>query len=607
MTEPDTAPMPLASGFAPATREQWLAEVRKVLMRGQPDATYADFEAAFAKRLIARTDDGVAIQPLYTADDAPSVDLAPGQAPFVRSTHATPVPWEVRQRVWPSVADSSAVGELESGATGVLITMADGVDLSRALDGVLLDLAPVSLSSATPNQAGLLIDIWESSGVEPHERRGSLGIDPLGDWLRTGGAGDLDQRIEELAVLVQRAHLSAPQARTVLVDGTVWHDAGATDAQELAWTIAAGLWVARELTKHGVDLDIAIGSIEFRFAATAEQFPTIAKLRAARWLWARALEVAGVGEADRAMRIHAESSRVMLTRYDVWVNILRSTVATFAAAVGGADAITVWPHDVLLTSTGSPLGRRIARNTQSILQLESNLSRVIDPAGGSWFVESLTHDLAQHAWRLMQNTEREGGIVDAVTSGGIHEALAKAVDDRARGIATRRRPITGVSEFPNIDETVTASPVKESARIGPLFEALTLHRAAEDFEEQRSRAEAMAEQPLIFLATLGSAAQYTARMTFAKNFFETAGIKTVSGPVADFAQAETDLVCLCSTDEMYAEQAESAVQALRDEGARRVYLAGRGMQLPGVDEQIGVGSDVLDVLTRALDMMGASR
>lgn len=600
-------PLSLASGFAPATRGDWLAEVRRVLLKGRPEATDEDFAQAFTRRLVTRTDDGLDIQPLYTADDAPSNALAPGQAPFLRSAHATAVPWEIRQRVWPTIEGSRAVGELESGATGVLIDATGQSTLAAALDGVLLDLAPVSLSGASIDRAGELLDIWESAGIADHQRRGSVGIDPLGDWARSGGAFDLDERMDALAAFVIRARDAAPHAQVVLVDGTVWHDAGATDAQELAWTVAAGLWVTRGLVANGVDLTTAVRAIEFRFAATAEQFPTVAKLRAARWLWARALEAAGVDEADRAMRIHAESSQVMLTRYDVWVNILRSTVATFAAAVGGADAITVLPHDSLLTPGGSPLGRRVARNTQSILQLESNLSRVVDPAGGSWFVESLTRDLAHCAWAMVQQTERDGGIVAMLESGIVHAALDESLERRARSVATRQRPITGVSEFPNIEELSprVQSPTDHGG--GVVFAPVVLHRLAEDFEEQRARADALDTRPAIYLATLGTPAQFTARVTFAKNFFETAGIRTIAGPVEGFERSGVDLVCLCSADGVYADQAQPAVEALRSAGARRVFLAGRGVQVPGVDEEIGVGVDVLDVLTRALDELGAPR
>ena len=608
----------LAGAFDAATRDQWLDEVRRVLLKGRPDATDDDFEKAFERRLVTRTDDGIEIQPLYTAVDAPVDDLAPGQAPFVRSTHAGPVAWEIRQRVWPTLPDSSAVSELESGATGVLITLTDSLDdddalVARALEGVLLDLAPVSISAADPQgqvvAARALMRAWESAGISPDARRGTLGLDPLGTWARSGGTFDLGAAVSEAADLVRDAGSQAPTARVMVVDGTVWHEAGATQAQELAWTVASGVWIVRQLVARGIPLAQASAALEFRFAATDDQFLTIAKLRAARRLWARVAELSGLDEPDRAMTMHAEVSRVMLTRYDTWVNTLRSTVACFAAAVGGADSITVLPHDALISEGGTSLGRRVARNTQSILQLESHLARVIDPAGGSWFVESLTTDLADAAWTLVQETDSSGGIVAMLESQDIHDRLDQARASRQDQVATRKRPLTGLSEFPNIDELPPPVTPATSARESS-FPPVTLHRLSEDFEEQRARADAQAaagERPVIFLATLGTVAESTARATYAKNLFEAGGIRTVTGSVAEFASSGATVACLCSTDALYADEGAAAIERLRAEGATRVYLAGRGVDLPGVDEEVGMGCNVLDVLTRALDSLGVAR
>lgn len=611
-----TSSLTLAASFDTATRDQWMDEVRRVLLKGKPDATEADFLAAFDKRLVTRTDDGIEIQPLYTAADVSSPDIAPGQSPFVRSTHAAPVPWEIRQRVWTGVEGSSAVTELESGATGLLLTLgADATDLGVAMQGVLLDLAPVSIevrddAAAQVRAARSLLAAWDAAAIAIDDRHGSLGLDPLGAWARSGGAFDLDAVMDDVAELVRNVAAAAPSARSIVVDGTVWHDAGATEGQELAWTIAAGTWTVRELVARGVTLDAAVNALEFRLAATDDQFLTIAKLRAARRLWARVVEAAGLPADKQAMTLHVETSRVMLTRYDTWVNSLRSTVACFAAAVGGADAITVLPHDLLLASGGSALGRRVARNTQSILMLESHLARVVDPAGGSWFVESLTDDLAQVAWGLVQESERAGGIAAQLESRRIEGALTAAREDRQRKVATRRIPLTGLSEFPNIDEQPPAPQAAAEAPSGVSFAPLTLHRLSDDFEVQRARADAQAaagDRPVIYLATVGTAAQSTARATFAKNLFEAGGIRTIAGPVDGFASSGATVACLCSADPVYAESGSQAVADLKAAGATRIYLAGKGVGIDGIDEEVGLGCDVLDVLTRALDSLGVAR
>jgi methylmalonyl-CoA mutase len=616
-----TESLTLAGDFPAATREQWLAEVGRVLLRGVTDASDEDLQRAFAKRLVSRTDDGIEIQPLYTAADAPAPAPSPGQAPFVRSTHAAPVPWEIRQRVWPDVEGSSAVTELESGATGVLVTMAQpvsdpGVLLDRALDGVLLELAPVSLAlSRVSDQVECgraLLDRWDAASCPTDARHGTLGVDPLAAWARAGGSFDLAVALDAVASLVLDARERAPRARVLVIDGALWHEAGATEAQELGWSIASAAWLVRELVSREVPLDVAVAAIEFRLAATDDQFLTIAKMRAARRLWARVLEVAGLPEHQRAMVLHAETSRAMLTRYDTWVNTLRSTVACFAAGVGGADAVTVLPHDELLQVGGSALGRRVARNTQTILQLESHLTRVVDMAGGSWFVESLTEQLAERAWAIVQEVDAAGGITMPLESGAIGSAADRAREAREAQVATRRRPLTGLSEFPDITEPAPAPRVIPTGQPEPgaRFTPFVLHRLADGFEQQRARADALSrsgEQPVVFLATLGSVAQSTARSTYAKNLFEAAGIRTVAGPVEEFAGSGATVACLCSSDPVYAETGADAAALLRAAGAERIYLAGRGVDVPGVDEEVGVGSDVLDVLTRALDSMGASR
>lgn len=610
-----TEPLDLGADFPSVDRDDWLAGVRKVLTRNHPDATDDEVAALFAKQLVTRTEDGFDLQPLYTAADAPDPRTPPGAFPYVRGTHHDPRDWEIRQRVWPDVDGSDAVTELEQGATGVLVEVggdATSSDLDRILDGVLLDLAPVSLSTPASSNgveaARSLMAVWETRSIEPGARRGSLGVDPIGAWARSGGSTALDT--DTIAELVDELAESAPNARALVADGTVWHDAGATDGQELAWTIAAAVEMVRRLAAAGVDTERAFASIEFRLAATADQFATICKLRAARALWSRIGELSGVAPERCAMFVHADASRPMLTRYDPWVNSLRSTVACFAAALGDADAITITPHDALIEPGGSALGRRLARNTQSVLLLESNLARVTDIAGGSWYVERRTDQLADVAWAELQRVEGVGGLVAAVENGSVHEAIAVVTAQRSQAVATRKRPLTGLTEFPNIAETpppVTDPTARPTSGAGTPFEPFTLRRLSDDFERLRARADAVAsggERPTLFLAALGGPAASTARATFAKNFFEVAGIHTIEGDVADFDPSVTTFACLCSSDPVYEAQGTDAVRALRDSGATTIYVAGRGVDLEGVDGEIGLGVDLLDTLGRTLDQMG---
>ncbi len=619
-----TGPLELGAAFPAATHEQWMDGVRSVVLKGTPDASDEDFAAAFARQLVHVTEDGIEIAPLYSADDAMAPAGLPGFAPFVRSAHAAPVPWEIRQRVWPDVDGSTGVRELESGATGLLIELppdADAAQLERSLEGVYVDLAPVSLAAPRGDDgvagARLLCDLWDARDLAAEDRTGTLGVDPIGAWARTGGATDLTAGFAGTAALVAELAVSAPAAHVVVADGTLWHDAGATIGQELAWTLAAAARTVRELVAAGVSVEQAFATIEFRWAATADQFETIAKLRAARRLWARIAEVSDVSPAARAMYQHADGSKAMMGRYDPWVNSLRSTVACFAAAMGGADAITIWPHDILTQRGGTSLGRRVARNTQSVLQAESHLSRVVDPAGGSWYVEHLTDDLARTAWTLLQQIEAAGGIEVALERGAIHTDLQQARTARAQLLATRKRPLTGITEFPNIDEASPPFhdpwpvPTPSQAAATQRFEPLGVQRHAEDVEAQRARADqhttATGQRPTVYLAALGSQAASTARVTFASNLFAVGGIATVTGPPAEFAASGCALACLCSSDAIYRADGESAARDLREAGASRIYLAGRGIDLDGVDEEVGLGTNVLDVITRALDELGVER
>lgn len=288
-------------------------------------------------------------------------------------------------------------------------------------------------------------------------------------------------------------------------------------AQELGASLATGVAYLRELTGAGLSVEQACAQIEFRYAATADQFLTIAKLRAARRLWARVAEVCGAPGAGAQVQ-HAVTSPVMMSRRDPWVNMLRTTIATLAAGVG-ADSVTVLPFDHAL---GLPdaFARRIARNTSTILIEESHLSRVIDPAGGSWYVEKLTDELAHAGWEFFQGIEQSGGQAAALRSGRLGQDLADTWAARSVKLAKRREPITGVSEFPNLAERpVERLPAPESPSGG-----LPRVRRDEAYEELRARSDAhlaaTGARPRIYLATIGPAAAHTARSTFVANLFQ---------------------------------------------------------------------------------------
>src|SRR4051812_8854890 len=399
----------LAAEFPAATREQWRELVAGVLRKSGRDDLPDPVEDAL-RRPVAT---GVTVAPLYTAEDAGDLPTAagmPGLAPYVRGARAggdpesgVPGGWDIRQRhAHPDVAvtKDAVAADLENGVTSLWLVLGEGAipveSLREVLSDVLLDLAPVTLQGGTQAAEAFLDFVDGRTDLAPGS---ALGLDPLG----VQAAGGEEQDLTGLADVARRA-AAHEGLRTVVVDGTVFADAGASAVEELGCSLAAGVAYLRALTDGGLSVDEAFGQLEFRYSATADQFTTIAALRAGRRLWDRVGDASGASADVRAQRQHAVTSSVMTTRRDPWVNMLRTTIACFAAGVGGADVVTVQPFDAALGLPDS-FSRRIARNTQNLLIEEGSLARVLDPAGGSWYVESLTEELAQGAWSWFTEIE----------------------------------------------------------------------------------------------------------------------------------------------------------------------------------------------------------
>ncbi|WP_017934664.1 methylmalonyl-CoA mutase family protein [Nocardioides sp. Iso805N] len=573
------------------TREEWEQGAAGVLRKsgrigeGDPDSL------VWAK-LTRTTLDGIGVTPLgIPGGDSVSVRPARVGAWDIRSLIADP---DAKR------ANEAALVDLDGGVTSLWVSADAQTDLAATLDGVLLDLAPVVLDApAAPLAlAQAFLAYADERGVDPHPGS-NLGADPIGAALRASAVGQdrastssADDAVSftgavSFTELVEVARLAHGHGILgVVADATAAHDLGASDAQELGYGIYVATQYLRALAGAGLSIEEAAGLIEFRFAATDEQFPTIAKLRAARQLWTRVLELSGVSTGVDT-RIHACTSRPMLSKYDPYVNMLRGTVAAFAAGVGGADAVTVLPFD---SANGRPegFGRRIARNVSHLLIDESHVAAVTDPAGGAYAVEQLTSDVATAGWAQFQLLEREGL---EPFRGRVAEIVAK----RELEIAKRKRPITGVSEFPNLAETLperAADPLNDRVR-----------RYAGSFEQLRDNPPA----GHVFLATLGPVAQHTARATFASNLFAAGGVGVdVAGATASPAELVAayqgqPVVCLAGADPAYAEWGQAAAEALRGAGATYVIVAGRPVDY--TDDSCAVGADALAFLHRVREKL----
>lgn len=567
------------------------------------------------RRLATELEGGLSVSWLYTAEDAlgPDPGGMPGSDPYVRGTRVG-TPWGIRQETGArtrSEANSQILEDLEGGATEVLLRLrSDGVtgvpvdgvaQLDEVLDGVHLELAPVALVSggATAAVARMLCQLFRARGGDPATTRGSLGIDPIATLVRQRAISSDEFTSPVRAALSQLAEVQTefPHLQVLAVDTAPHVDNGADVTLELA--IAMGTAIAYLRAGEAASIppeDVARG-LEFRVVTGPDQFLEIAKLRALRRLWASVLESCGVAPEGRRSPTYAQTSRRMVSSLDPWVNMLRGTSAAFAAAVGGADGITVVPFDeprgTGVSEPGS-LGRRTARNTQLVLLEEASLGRVADPAGGSWYVESLTEQLAQAAWSGLQAIERAGGVVAALASGRITDASEASGIARRDALSRRRREMTGVNTFPLLEDdgldrdTPDGTRGWEGSRDGSEFEAL------------RARA-GRCGQPALVLVNVGSLSAHVGVNLWARSFFESGGVITVSQPEAQIDLGELSVAAVCAGRD---DDPGPAIAALRKAGATRIYLAQAGSQVAlaaGADVGVHDGVDMVAVLTELLD------
>jgi methylmalonyl-CoA mutase len=609
-----TTDLPLASEFPPATREQWRKLVDGVL-KG----------ASFEKTLVSKTYDGLKIEPLYQRQ--PDARALAGRAPAA--------PWQVMARVDnpdPKAANTQALEDLENGANGLVLVCPGsigaqgfGIDtsadaLARILDGIYLDAgAPIEfqLTREAKDVPAHVAAIIKQRGLDPAACDLRIGFDPIGLMAAGSSApapwGDIAPLFARMTRTLSDEGFRGPFAAA---DARVIHNAGGSEVQELAYalSVAAAYW--RALEAGGVALEDARRMIFFRLSADADQFMTMAKFRALRKLWARVEEASGL--APQPAFIAAETAWRMMTQRDPYVNMLRVTIATFAAGLGGANAVTVLPFTSAL---GLPdaFARRVARNTQLILLEESNLAKVSDPAAGSGGIEELTDQLCRAAWMLFQDIEKAGGAAEALASGLIQSKVAETRAAHEKAIATRKDPLTGISEFAHLSEnSIKVLQATPQVALASLANALPSIRLAEPFEKLRDASDAMlkttGQRPKVFLATLGKPADFVARATFARNFFEAGGIEAVEFSGGDltgaFKASGAAFACLCSSDDVYATEAVEAAQALSAAGAEHIYLAGRPGELAeafgkaGIRHFIYAGCDVLGILREAYARLG---
>ncbi|MFG6385119.1 MAG: methylmalonyl-CoA mutase small subunit [Muribaculaceae bacterium] len=596
--------------FPPVSTEEWKAKV-------VADLKGADFD----RKLVWKTNEGFNVQPMYRAEDIASfktTDTLPGEYPYVRgiSKHND---WLTRQEIIaPSAGESNAVAleVLNKGVTSLGFKVNDAADVAALLEGIDLEKVEINLSCCPRHAveiAEALVACVKAKGAEKHFH-GSVDYNPCRPAMRHGKALDLES-VANTAVTLLETVKDVPGLKVLSVDSDMLSNSGAYIYQELGYALAWGADWLTLLTEKGIAVDEVAHRIKFNMGVSSNFFMELAKFRAARMLWAQIVKQYNPAHEDNCkMHVHASTSRFNQTIYDSHVNLLRSQTETMSAALAGVESITTTPFDVPY-KTPDAFSERIARNQQYLLKEESHLDKVIDPAGGSYYVETLTVALATEAWKLFLECEQEGGFMKLVAEGKVQDAVNASCEKRHADVARRKEILLGTNQYPNINETA-ASKIetghacgcgckdKEEAAGG---KALCGKRAASDFEELRLATEAAAKRPKVFMLTIGNLAMRLARAQFSTNFFGCAGYEiidnlgfdTVEDGVKAAFEKEADVIVLCSSDDEYATLAPEAFKLIN--GRAEFVVAGNPacteeLKAAGINDFVHVRCNVLETL-----------
>ncbi|MBO4499036.1 MAG: methylmalonyl-CoA mutase small subunit [Bacteroidaceae bacterium] len=607
----------LFSEFPPVSTEEWMEKIT-VDLKG------ADFE----KKLVWRTNEGFKVQPFYREEDLQGLDTTtkPGEFPYKRGTK-TDNSWFVRQKISAKdvkAANAKALDILNKGVDSLSFCCCKGIPsadgLKQLLQGICADCVELNFSTSPEESLTLaqeLVSYFKGNGYDLDKLRGSISYDPMGFMLRKGVEKDLS-----LALKIMETLAPLKGFRFLTVSAGSLSDSGAYCYQELGYALAWGNEYLRSLTEAGAAADVIAKRIQFNFSVSSNYFMEIAKFRAARMLWAKIVEAYkpechcsdkpcdGICRCACKMRINATTSRYNQTLFDPYVNLLRSETEAMSAAIAGVDSITVTPFNAAYDKPDD-FSERLARNQQLLLKEESHFDKVIDPAGGSYYVENLTEALAEQAWKLFLSVEDEGGMMALIKAGKVQESVNATNAARHEAAAKRKESLLGTNQFPNIKEVSEGRAPKccgcckgeENKTIATLDGS----RLASQFEELRLATEASGKRPKVFMLTIGNLAMRQARAQFSGNFFGCAGyeiidnlgFKTVEDGAEAARKAGADIVVLCSSDDEYAEYGPAAFKAVGDSAV--FVIAGapacmEDLKAVGIENYVHIRCNVLETL-----------
>ena len=606
----------LFTEFPPVSTEQWEAAIA-VDLKG------ADYE----RKLVWRTGEGFNVRPYYRAENLEGIQFLGSQAgefPYVRGTRAHNR-WRVHQTVevnCPKEANAEALKLLNSGVDSLGFEIAKEDFTAADLDELLRDICVPAISlvfsgKGTGNVAELVIAKLEKEGTIA-EADVAFAIDPLVKGLSTKGdfcSPNGEKCFARIAALIKKT-AAYKHIRIVTVSADIFSNAGSTIVEELAFALSAGNEYLARLTDAGLTVDEAARKLRFSFAVTSNYFMEIAKLRAARMLWANIVKTYNPEKnCAGKMMIHATTSKWNQTVYDPYVNMLRGTTEAMSAAIGGVYSMEVTPFDRSF-ETPTEFSKRIARNVELLLKHESHFDQVVDPAGGSYYIENLTQSIAAEAWKLFLEIEEKGGYTEAYKAGVIKERIEASAAAKDKNIATRRQTLLGANQYPNFTEVapkeITEAVVERRKAEGNV---LTPYRGAMAFEEMRLHVDRSGKEPKAFMLTCGNLAMARARAQFSCNFFACAGIrvidntffKSVEEGVKAALESKAQIVVVCASDDDYAEVAPKVKELLGDKAI--LVVAGAPACTPELEAQgiknfINVKSNVLETLKYYLKEMG---
>ena len=607
----------LFTEFPPVPTEKW-EEVITADLKG------ADYE----RKLVWKTGEGFNVRPYYRAENLEGIKFLGSQAgefPYVRGTHAHNR-WRVHQTVsvvCPKEANAEALKILNAGvdSLGFCIASADfsAADLDMLLKDICIPAVEITFcGEKMANVAELVLAKVEKEGIAKEDVRIAFCIDPLVKGLSSKGDFCSPNGEKCIARIVELIHKTKEykHVRIVTVAGQTFGNSGSTIVEELAFTLSAGHDYLVRLTDAGLDVDAAARKLRFSFSVSSNYFMEIAKFRAARMLWANIVK--GYGPAKNCackMQIHAETSRWNQTVYDPYVNMLRGTTEAMSATIAGVHSLEVMPFDASFENP-TEFSKRIARNVELLLKNESHFDQVVDPAGGSYYVENLTQSIAAEAWKLFLEIEEKGGYTEAYKAGLIVERIKASATAKDKNIATRRQTLLGANQYPNFTEVagkeITAESVTRKQAEGNV---LVPYRGAMAFEEMRLQVDRSGKEPKAFMLTCGNLGMARARSQFSCNFFACAGIKVIDNTyfksIEEGAKAalesKAQIVVVCASDDDYAEAAPKVKELLG--GKAILVVAGAPACAPELEAQgitnfINVKSNVLETLKFYLKEMG---